>query len=484
MLGKKIGGRYQITAFLGQGSFGTTFLAKDTHLPGTPNCVVKQFTPQNPDPDTVKSAERLFYQEAKILQQLGNKHDQIPQLFAYIEENQEFYLIQEYIEGHDLSEELILNQHMSETEVMQILVGILEILAFVHQHNVIHRDIKPSNIRRRKSDGKIVLIDFGAVKQISTQIANSQIKNQGTLIVGTPGYMPFEQQRGYPKHSSDVYAVGMIAIQALTGLYPHQLEDPYTGKIIWQQQVKINPKLANILDKMVLHEFHQRYQTAGLALQALQELSLSSAATMTAKTLQVSPGNVPTKLVTTIPSKFIFKLTTLVMFAISGLIIGKLILQKADLSIYANSQYRIKIQYPQNWERQEIDNQITAEIVTFLSNKQSEKDNFIEKVTISVENFSGTLEESSKLFRNDIKSNLSASQIIEESSTTLLNKPAMKLVYTGKDGNKVLKNLQIWTLKNEQAYIITYTAKIDDYDKFKPIVDRMIKSFEINSSVK
>ncbi|NEQ21037.1 MAG: serine/threonine protein kinase, partial [Microcoleus sp. SIO2G3] len=220
MSGKIIGGRYQIISPLGGGGFGTTFVAEDKHLPGHPQCVVKQLKPKTNDtPSVLQAARRLFEREARVLYQLGN-HPQIPRLFAHFEEDQEFYLVQEFIEGHELRQELLVGQPLGEAQVITLLQEILEILAFVHQQDVIHRDIKPSNLIRCKHDGKLVLIDFGAVKQIGTQVINPQGQTSLTIAVGSPGYMPSEQLAGKPRFCSDIYAVGILGIQAVTGLHP------------------------------------------------------------------------------------------------------------------------------------------------------------------------------------------------------------------------------------------------------------------------
>ena len=179
MLGNTLVGRYQIISDLGGGGFGETFVACDTHLPGSPQCVVKKLKPQANDPDTLQTARRLFDTEAQVLYQLGT-HDCIPQLLAYFEENQEFYLVQECIEGHDLSQEIIPGKPLTEDQVICLLQEILGILEFVHQQKVIHRDINPRNIIRRKPDDKLVLIDFGAVKQITTQVITPSGKTQFT----------------------------------------------------------------------------------------------------------------------------------------------------------------------------------------------------------------------------------------------------------------------------------------------------------------
>jgi serine/threonine protein kinase len=267
-----LGGRYRIIKPLGVGGFGHTFLAEDTHLPGHPPCVIKQLMPQSADPFFLQTAKRLFDTEAQVLHKLG-EHQQIPKLFAHFEENQEFYLVEEFIDGNVLGEEIKNGQQWNETQVIKLLLDILIPLAFVHQHQVIHRDLKPANLIRRKQDSKIVLIDFGAVKEILSQATSFHGQSSLTVAIGTPGYAPNEQSNGKPTLSSDIYAVGIIAIQALTGLHPNQLpDDPSTGEIVWRNHTQVSPKLAEILNKMVRYDFRQRYQSAEEALQVVGKL--------------------------------------------------------------------------------------------------------------------------------------------------------------------------------------------------------------------
>ncbi|MEH2070888.1 MAG: serine/threonine-protein kinase [Nostoc sp.] len=256
--------RFEIIKQLGSGGSGDTYLARDLDLPGRPHCVVKHFHPKDTNPNVSKIAKKLFDREAEVLYQLGNDHDQIPRLFAHFHENRDFYLVQEYIDGHPLTQEIIPGQCQSENAVLILLKDILEVLVFVHENNIIHRDIKPQNLMRRHSDGKIVLIDFGSIKKISG------LGPSLTVVVGTPGYMPSEQAKGKPKLCSDIYAVGMIGIQALTGLRPDQLqEDPNNGEVIWRHQAQVSDAFADILDKMICDRHSQRYQSATEVLQAL-----------------------------------------------------------------------------------------------------------------------------------------------------------------------------------------------------------------------
>ncbi|MBW4643813.1 MAG: serine/threonine protein kinase [Goleter apudmare HA4340-LM2] len=469
----QLNGRYQILEQIGKGGFGVTFLAKDILRPGSPECVVKQFKPLLSDPKALQHAERLFNNEAIIQENLG-KHDQIPRLLAYFEENQEFYLVQEYIKGHDLTTELVPGKKLHEADVIALLIDILEVLKFVHEQNVIHRDIKPSNIIRRQ-DGKIVLIDFGAVKQISTQIVNLQGQRTVTIAIGTPGYMPNEQTAGEPNFSSDIYALGIIGIQALTGLLPHQFpKDSETREIVWRNQTQVGSKLASVLDKMVCFDCRQRYQSAELVLQALQELSPKSSS----KVLPPPPPQLWKWLIPSIAIAATITVITITQFSKNSSS------PALEFSPYEDAELNIKIQYPtkpdvEAWVRQDLGNPVTGELVKFSSPKQSPTDNFQEQLTIKVENFSGTLEDAKNEFIQEIKSSTNSQDIISDIAT-LSHKQAYQLIYTVQDGEDKFKNLRIWTLKGDKAYIIIYTAAIDDYEKFLPTAKKMIASFQIN----
>ncbi len=270
MIGQIIANRYKIIKFLARGGFGETYIAEDTQLPGHPQCVLKHLNPISTDPQNLKIARRLFNQEAKILHELG-EHPNIPRLLAFLEENQEFYLVQELINGHPLSRELSSGQRWTEAKIREMLIEVLKILVFVHQHKVIHRDIKPDNLMRRHSDEQLVLIDFGAIKQKWQQASSTtQGGTNLTIAIGTPGYMPIEQAGGQPHTNSDLYALGMVAIQALTGIYPGNLsKDPNTREILWQHLVPVSDFLKMILTKMTRYNLCDRYQTAEETLQAL-----------------------------------------------------------------------------------------------------------------------------------------------------------------------------------------------------------------------
>ncbi|HAZ48536.1 MAG TPA: serine/threonine protein kinase [Cyanobacteria bacterium UBA11369] len=261
-------GHYQITEQLGRGFYGQTYLAQDLHLPGKPRCVVKQLQPALNSQLVRQQAEDYFEQEANVLQILGI-HNQIPQLLAHFEENQEFYLVQEFINGQDLSKELKDRKRFNENQVICLLEDVLAVLMHVHQQGVIHRDIKPSNLIRRQ-DGKICLIDFGAVKEIVALSVNDQGQTILTKPIGTPGYVSPEQEKGKPNFNSDIYSLGVTAIEALIGKIPEK--DSRTDEFIWHTGLQINPKLKAILTKMVLKNTTNRYQSALEVYSELQTL--------------------------------------------------------------------------------------------------------------------------------------------------------------------------------------------------------------------
>ncbi len=275
---KLLDDRYQIVDTLGKGGFAITYLAEDTKRPSQPRCAIKHLVPARRDPAFVTMARRLFNTEAKILDKLGN-HPQIPHLLAYFEQDQEFYLVQELIIGEPLDQELAKsNEPWPEKKVVELLQQLLTVLEYVHSQYVIHRDIKPSNIIRTQADQKLVLIDFGAVKEINPQSATITDSPPGasgdrTIAIGTRGFTPPEQYAGRPNFSSDIYALGMIAIRAATATNPRDLElEEKTGNLQWQQLSVIGPELIVLIDRMVAYQYINRYPSAAAVWQDLQPI--------------------------------------------------------------------------------------------------------------------------------------------------------------------------------------------------------------------
>ncbi|MEM6612935.1 MAG: protein kinase, partial [Cyanobacteria bacterium P01_C01_bin.72] len=264
--------RFQIIKELGNGGFATTYLASDRQLKQT-KCAVKQLQPKFNSPSIWASAKERLATEAMVLQWLG-KHPQIPEFIGHFEENKQFYLVLEFIEGEEFEQE-IHRQMLNEAQAIDFLVDILGILESVHQQGIIHRDIKPSNLIRRKQDGRMILIDFGAVKEIGTMAFDSSKQELKTQIIGTPGYMPPEQNNGKPIYSSDIYALGKTVIFGMTDKSPTEWEMVSTeAGGSWNQKIAISEAFLKIINRMTAESVAQRYRNAREVIEDLEPLQM------------------------------------------------------------------------------------------------------------------------------------------------------------------------------------------------------------------
>jgi len=256
--------RYRIIQALGQGGFGATFLAMNESLPGKPGCVIKQLRPNASAPHVLEMARELFKREAETLGRIGTD-PRIPSLLDYFEENTTFYLVQEYVSGSTLQQEIKQDGPLPELSVKNFLSEILPVLQYIHDNGVIHRDIKPANIIRRSQDDKLVLIDFGAVKYRSSQESNTNSDQTAltSYAIGTPGFAPPEQMSMRPVPASDIYALGVSCIYLLTGKSPKELNyDQMTGELLWERHVQVSQHFTDILKKMLDLDPKRRYRTA------------------------------------------------------------------------------------------------------------------------------------------------------------------------------------------------------------------------------
>lgn len=284
-VGKVLDGRYQVIQELGSGGFGDTYLAKDMRSPNKLQRVIKHFKPkESPTSYMLQKLREKFEDEKKTLERLGEKNDQIPSLVDNFTWNNQFFYVQEFVDGHTLNDEIYDKEvdprthkvkfrpkTLFEAQVRSLLIDILEVMAFVHENKIIHRDLKPANIMRREDDQKIVIIDFGAVKQLHSITENSQARKSSVGIY-TKGYAPAEQFNGNPFYASDVYAIGVIGIQALTGIHPTNIPKDTNLELVWRSTQPVTPEFLNVLQKMVRYDFKQRYLTAKESLKAMKSL--------------------------------------------------------------------------------------------------------------------------------------------------------------------------------------------------------------------
>jgi eukaryotic-like serine/threonine-protein kinase len=480
MRGQTISGRYKILEELGGGAFGTTYIAEDLGVQTKikSRCVVKKFSPKDNNPEVLEIARRLFNEEALALQQLG-RHDQIPQLLAYFEENRQFYLVLELIEGDDL-EKLLLKAPYSQEEVIVMIRDILEALQFVQKKNCIHRDLKPSNLIKRNNDNKIVLIDFGAVKQIGTQVVASAGGVTSTVVIGTQGYMAPEQASGHPTFSSDIYSLGIIAIQALTGKQPQSLSFGTTGELLWRDRLpsgqKYTQKFLAFLDKMVRYHFRERYASATDALKALDEVSSASTTLLNriTKMSSSSKGNSWLRLLGICAALLIFG-------AIGYKGITSILTPSTKFAVYEDNEFQIKLDYPENWAKQKRD-EIFFKGIILIPDDSDINDTTRNNLSVNIEDLSSTtvsLAQYTDSAVNEIKKFAEANNIVGPTDITVASNQGVKVIFSTIENGKELKKMQIWTLRQNKAYIITYTADRDKFDRYNSEVERVIKSFEI-----
>ncbi len=277
--------RYRATKQIGQGGFGKTFLAIDEYKPSQPRCVIKQFLLQAQGTNNIEKATELFKVEAVQLDKLGRNHPQIPELLAYFTQDNQQYLVQEFIDGQNLADELKKNGAFNEDQIIALLNNLLPVLQFVHSKQVIHRDIKPENIIRH-SDGELVLVDFGAAKAVT----RTALSVTGTVI-GTAGYASPEQAMGKASFASDIYSLGVTCLHLLTTIEPFDLFDITEGEWVFRDYLPtpVSNNLASVLDKMVAGAVKRRYQSVIEVMQALDFTNTKTPPIVITRTQSTAP---------------------------------------------------------------------------------------------------------------------------------------------------------------------------------------------------
>lgn len=250
--------KYKIIRQIGQGGFGKTYLSENIIEPNSPRCVVKEFTHQGKN--NSEEVLKLSLLESDRLKEVS-EHPKIPSFLDFFEHNGKFFLVQEYIEGQNLEEELRQEGAFSPEAIQQLLSELLPILTYIHKRQLIHRDIKPENIVRRRVDGQLFLVDFGAAKAVSETI----LAKTGTMI-GSAGYVSPEQAYGKTVYASDVYSLGVTCIHLLTNLSPFELIDYGDWGWHWQDRLpettNVSEEFALMLGQMIERGLTKRFKTA------------------------------------------------------------------------------------------------------------------------------------------------------------------------------------------------------------------------------
>ncbi|MFM5889945.1 MAG: protein kinase domain-containing protein [Dolichospermum sp.] len=541
--------RYEITRKLSGGGFGETYLAKDRDN-NNQECVVKRLKPQgNFNKYEFRKIKELFEKEAKHLNRL--EHPQIPQLKDYIVVKerfgfivkQEFYIVQEYIEGQELRNELTHGEQKDDNYVWQLLHDILKVVSFVHEQKLVHRDIKPDNLIRRENDNQLVLIDFGSVKDMS----ESKVR-KSTIIIGTDPYMPMEQKQGDISFYTDIYAVGMIGVEALTGKVPHVrnigIGADENDKIIWREYApNVSNTLADFIDKMIDPRPHLRYNNGGIALKALREIApvpinlpndnnhpivvvepvfendnnnnsnhpilktpnfvLVSQMINTVLilpeiyTIDITPESDNNKVIYSnilshklLSHKLVIipaGIATALAFAFIGFQVVNS-LKKPDISkeeltqTYSHPEtgMNFTIKYSEQWIAKP-ETLESSEKIKFTRKDKVQTDNCPVEIMVSIDDLGKalTIEEHKKDVLQNIQNDDANTLERADEIVNLDGTEAYQIRWKRQENGCTFKKLERGTMALKKAYYITYQAPVDDNEKFWPMVEKMIDSFDI-----
>jgi serine/threonine protein kinase len=257
--------RYRAVKRMGKSARGQTFLAVDEIKPSQPLCI-KQFFPSIPSNTNFQDIGELFCKKALQFKKLN--HPQIPQILDYFIQDDLYYLLQEFIDGQNLTEQLLDDGTFSEHQIRQLLKDVLPILKNLHNQKVIHGDIKPENIIHRGEDRRIFLVDLGA-----DWLMNENFLANKTRVSGNPQYAAPEQVMGKTVFASDLYSLGVTCIHLLTLVDPFDLFYSRENTWVWRDFLVNNPvshELGNILDKLMATSINQRYHSADAVMADLE----------------------------------------------------------------------------------------------------------------------------------------------------------------------------------------------------------------------
>ncbi|MGB5635102.1 MAG: PsbP-related protein [Waterburya sp.] len=486
-----------------QDNFYQVYLAEDRSQHSKVQCIIERLQPSY-DNEVLGSQSwqkvlPAFLAQGKVLQNLS-QHPQIPQLLDFFECDRDFYLVHEHIEGQSLGQKLDSNL-IDEAEALVWLREIIGVLEFSHKLGLAHLNIQPSSLIEHQ-DGRKFLTNFALFQ--NPLFLNSQ-GSQNTIHSISPPSEPAAK----PDYSADIHALGKTIIFALTGNFAPSIQAKSADIKEYQKLensenssiANIRPELANVLNKMVDKYPDKCYQSVAEVLADLDfeqnvitfpppffnSSHFSSPPSRKGKNIdnnQVKAGNSKFKNIDKYIEKIIWLLLAL-PFAVAAVIIFIGINKNSykKFAHYVNNDYQFAIKYPQNWSQRQLDDPITGEVVVFDSPLETNTDLFIEKVSIAVEYLPSeptSLEQYTQtVFERINQTEDSEIEVYEDYKTSIDKSPARKVIYSRQEGGLQLKQMETFTIKNNQVYIAIYTAERAKFSKFYSTVDKIINSWEI-----
>ena len=511
LLGKILKNQYYITRQLEKKNYWTIYLAEDRIASLKPLCVIKRLQisieAKRLNSQAWKDLRDLVTLELMRLKQVDH-HPQIPEIRDFFIINREFYFVRDFIVGETLAEE-ITHHTLTEAEVIVVLKEILKCLDFIHQKNILHLNLKPSNIIRREEDRQLFLTMLARLKRLAEDNI-CQLKFLPNKYLEDREFIAPEYQQGNPVVASDIYALGKIAIYALSGSKSNKVEinnlDHFARSVIRDlnnhQEISISSKLANILNKMTRDRAIERYQSVTEVLQDLEQqenvvtfpppfvMENSEEKDMS---LASQNGNIHINKKTKKTRKFIFfesklwgiLIILLVVIVPIGLIMFNKTNKYRDFVEYNNENYHVSFKYPQDWSLEELEDPITGEVAVLSSPLESGFDLFQEKIYFAIDELPeevNSLDLYSQTILKKIQSQLTSDiKIYQGDIDKLGGNQARSLMYLRQEGTKSLQQMEIFTVQGNRAYVFTYVAEDTNYHEFLKITKKILGSLEIGN---
>jgi serine/threonine protein kinase, bacterial len=269
--------RYRVLQELGNGNFARTFLVENIQQPEAGRAVLKLLKPNRHDRRLQILARTLFEQEIQILKDL-EPYGSTPSLLAEFNRDGDRGLVQTFIEGTSFQDTFQRNLFWNEAQLISFLTTTLNTLGLLHNAGFIHRDLNPAHWIQPLDDPSLVLIDFNGAQKLrvgeerSLKVSlNREPDITTAFVIGTSGYMAPEQMQGHADVRSDLYSLGLIAIQGVTGRSPTQFSRNIQGEIRWQPIAPLRIELIDILTHLVRYHPQDRYASAAEALREVNE---------------------------------------------------------------------------------------------------------------------------------------------------------------------------------------------------------------------
>ncbi|MEL6439597.1 MAG: protein kinase [Cyanobacteria bacterium J06621_8] len=480
------------------------YLAEDLSSEGWGQCLIKRYQPQYSNEVLGDQSWQKVYQaflvQGKILQQVS-QHPQIPQLIDFFECDRKFYLAIEKIDGTNLKQ-LVADAPLNEESAISWLKEIANILEFLHQAGVAHHNLQPASLIQHR-DGRKFLADLAVVERVIL----ADFKTQQNSI--NPDLFPTNSGNKNDLQL-DIYALGQTIFYALTAKYSqssasksldynNSSNNNIDSSAISNFLEHLSPKLTEVLQKMVSQDTAQCYLNTDQLIADLEFTpnvvtfpapiffgASSEAKPSSRSKVKFKQSNDKSTIATASKSKRKIQIAWLLfplIIALTFIFISINRNSRSRFIKYVNDDYNFAIEYPQNWSQQELDDPITGEIVVFTSPPENDADLYLEQLSIAVEYLpdesvslekytQSVIERINQTTKNDLKGH-------ESYRANVDNSPASKVIYFRQEGELELKQMETFTVKNNQVYIAVYTAERDDFSKLSRDVLDMIESWKI-----